>query len=120
MKDNQEVIKRGILGYRNYPSDKKEFFKEDFEDTGTLQEFLDEIITGESDITELGKNVLLEMFDVSDLAQRILDNGGLREVDVTAANQIRNIVLRQEPHVVAAFISEARQKKEGDSNSKGI
>mgnify|MGYP001607132025 FL=1 len=110
MHDSEIVAKRGICGYRNYKSDKGEFFKEDFENPSILQLFLDEMCTGESDITELGKIFLLEKFATTGLAQKVIDIGGVTEDGLESIEAIRDRVQSQKPHEVAMFIAEARLK----------
>ncbi|MEK9156816.1 MAG: hypothetical protein AAB448_01615 [Patescibacteria group bacterium] len=109
--DSTITIEKGILGYRNYKSDKKEFFKEDFENSEMLQSLLNEMCIGESDITELGKDFLLEQFAKSDLAQKIVDIGGVVEDDLNTPNAIIERVRSQKPHEIAMLIHEARQKQ---------
>ncbi len=110
--DSEETKKRGVLGYRNYRAEKSEFLKEDFENPRTLQIFLNEMSTGESDITEMGKTFLLEKMRSSDLAQLVADLGGVGEDGAFSAQEIEELVRRECPHDTAGFISDARRAYE--------
>lgn len=109
--DSKDVIRRNILGYRNYKSDKKEFFKEDFESLEVLREFLEEMFTGESDITGIGREFLLQRLRSSDAAQRVMDLGGVRILNVKTAQELIGAVERQKPHEIAMFIAEAKENQ---------
>lgn len=77
-----EAYKSKILAIRNYKSDKKEFLVDDFTDIGVLEKILEEIDTGESDITPAGKSFLEEYFGFDKLASILLE----RKIFLTSPN----------------------------------
>ncbi len=62
-----------ILAIRLYPHDKNEFFIDDFKDIKILDEVLEEIFIGESDITPAGYSFLKEYFDLNELAKDLFN-----------------------------------------------
>src|ERR1041385_499710 len=67
-----------LLGYRNYRALKKHFHKSDFDNVKILQKFLNEVLTGESDITDEGIRYLNEI-GLDTLSKSLADHGGLIE-----------------------------------------
>lgn len=107
MPDSERTVREGIVGYRNYGSDKQEFVRADMENVETLREFLTEMFSGESDITELGKEHILPLLEQGG-AQSVMDLGGVRQLDVLNAPQLIDAVRQQVPHEVAMFIHNAK------------
>ena len=110
--DKQDIaaaFESKILGIRNYKSDKKEFVVSDLLDTDVLRDFLDEVSTGESDITPAGKVFLNKYFGFKELASRISCNGNfaLREHPATA-EEISKWLEELKPMETMTFIEEAR------------
>jgi hypothetical protein len=64
-----------ILGVRNYRSDKKEFSVFDFADIDVLESFLEEVSTGESDITPAGKSFLEKHYGLNNLSELLHRRG---------------------------------------------
>jgi hypothetical protein len=56
-----------ILGVRSYRSDKNEFSAFDFADIDVLESFLEEVWTGESDITPAGRAFLEKHYGLNNL-----------------------------------------------------
>ncbi len=68
------------LAVRNYRHEKKFFHEDDFSSLPNLILVLNEVITGESDLTLEGKRFLEERYGYNDLAKKIVQNGGLLEL----------------------------------------
>lgn len=84
------------LAVRNYRHEKKIFNEEDFSSLPTLILILNEVLTGESDLTMEGKKFIENRYDYLDLANKIAQHGGLIELkngrDISAIEKaIRNI-----------------------------
>lgn len=120
--DNQEVLERGIFGYRNYRHTKQEFFQEDFEDSETLCDFLDEMFNGESDITEIGKAFLLRMFQSDVMVRKIMAMECFNSSAFTTPEKFINAITRHSPHEISMFIARARENslQRQNSNKKSI
>lgn len=67
-----QLFKNKILAIRNYKSDKNEFTVDDFIDLKVLGKILDEIDTGESDITPAGKVFLKKYYGNKGLANKLV------------------------------------------------
>lgn len=68
------------LAIRNYHHDKKFFDEIDFHSLPSLVLILNEVITGESDLTVDGKTFLEKHYGYRELAQKIVTHGGLIEL----------------------------------------
>lgn len=98
-----------LLGYRNYRALKNNFHKSDFDNVKTLQKFLNEVLTGESDITDEGIKYLNEAgLDI--VSKNLAENGGLVESDLYTTEEIQDRLSKLVPHETAKFIAEARNK----------
>jgi hypothetical protein len=95
-----------ILGICNYPSDKGEFSVDDFLDLKVLEGFLQEVSTGESDITPAGKAFLERYFGFAELASELSDafltNVGVRGSELPT--WLESLV----PMEIMRFVEEAR------------
>ncbi len=111
LKDSEGTIKEGVMGYRNYKSEKNKLFEEDFEDPKNIGIFLEEVSNGESDLTNLGKAFLLKKLQETDIAQKVLD-AGKGSYDVSNTAELTALVEKMSPHETASFIKEAREKAE--------
>jgi hypothetical protein len=97
-----------ILGVRNYRSDKKEFCVFDFADIDVLESFLEEVSTGESDITPAGKWFLEKHYGLSNLSE-LLHKRGIAHRFVyhgDSAAGIEQWLRNLEPMETMAFIEE--------------
>lgn len=110
-KDSEDVVKEGIIGYRNYKSEKNKFFEEDFEDPKTIGIFLEEVSNGESDLTNFGKEFFLKKLQETGVAQKVLD-AGKGPYDVSNTAELTALVEKMSPHETASFIKDAREKAE--------
>lgn len=104
-----------VLGVRNYNSDKSEFFKTDFLNVDELRVFLNEVATGESDITQKGKDFLLKM-DIENVAEKIAVAGGIQEENAMTKSEIINFVKSAQPFFTREFIVEARGEEQRERN----
>jgi hypothetical protein len=117
VQDSEVVRQKKVLGYRNYKSNKKEFFEGDFEDPETIGIFLEEVSNGESDLTNLGKAFLLKKLQEMDIAQKVLD-AGKGPYDVSNTRELVSLIEKMSPHETASFIKEARERAEERKMSK--
>lgn len=104
--NNKEQIliafKDKILAIRNYRSEKKEFLVRDFVDQKILEEVLEEIETGESDITPAGKSFLGVYYGFDTLA--------------TIFEKPQMWFLELKPMEVITFIEESKGNKVSEQN----
>jgi hypothetical protein len=99
-----------ILGVRNYRSDKNEFSVFDFADIDVLESFLEEVSTGESDITPAGKSFLEKHYGLNNLSE-LLHRRGIAHRFVYKGDSpagIEEWLKNLEPMGTRAFIEEAR------------
>ena len=68
------------LAVRNYHHEKKFFHEDDFSSLPSLILVLNEVVTGESDLTVEGKKFLEERYGYNELAKKIIQHGGLLEL----------------------------------------
>ncbi len=98
-----------ILAVRNYKHIKKNFDEEDFKSIKTLITILNEVVTGEADLTVEGKNFLVEFYGSSKLAEKIVENGGLDEVtDGKNAAVVKETIDSIVPMQTINFIKESQ------------
>lgn len=113
---NKDNISRAfadkILGVRNYKSQKKEFFVDDFLDEKLLDDFLDEVYLEESDITPAGKSFLKNYFGFENLAINLLKrNKFFLSIDTSSNTAIKEIsfwLKNLEPMKIVRFIEESK------------
>lgn len=74
-----QLYKNKILAVRNYQSDKKHFTVDDFTDMKSLGIVLDEVDTGESDITPAGKSFIEKYYGFAGLAKILVTQNVLTE-----------------------------------------
>lgn len=106
--DLKNRYKAKILGIRNYNHSKNEFFVSDFEDLEILEEFLDELDTGESDITPAGKKFLELFYGYKELGSVLAQRGNLKEFTVTSPEEFDIWLSHKEPMEIMRFIETAR------------
>ncbi|MEK9157086.1 MAG: hypothetical protein AAB448_03075 [Patescibacteria group bacterium] len=111
LKDSERAIKEGIMGYRNYKSEKNKFFEEDFEDAKNIGIFLEEVSNGESDLTNFGKAFLLKKLQETDIAQKVLD-ARKGPYDASSTRELVSLVEKMSPHETASFMKGAKEKAE--------
>lgn len=73
------LFKNKILAIRNYKSDKKHFIVDDFIDVKILGRILDEVDTGEGDITPAGKSFIKNYYGFGGLAKILVTQNVLTE-----------------------------------------
>lgn len=104
------------LALRNYSSEKKIFYEEDFLNLSLLIEILNEVLTGESDLTVQGKTYLEHRISSNNLAQLIADKGGLDELkNGTNREDIETALKNMIPLQTFNFIQEADKSKNYDT-----
>ena len=101
---------RKILGVRNYRSDKKEFSVFDFAEIDVLESFLEEVWTGESDITPAGKSFLEKHYGLNNLSELLHSRRSARRFLYKGDSpaRIEEWLKNLEPMGTMAFIEEAR------------
>lgn len=111
-KSNEQIVqayKTKILAVRNYESDKEEFAVDDFIVLENLEEVLDEIDTGESDITPAGKSFLEKYYGFDKLSDLLSSRNKLLEsIGEFSVNDLRSWLENLEPMVTATFIAKSR------------
>jgi hypothetical protein len=100
-----------LLGYRNYKAFKKEFYKSDFDKIKILQKFLNEVLTGESDITPEGISYIREEMGMDVISRGLADSGGLIEDRLFTSEEIKERLSRLEPYETQRFINSAKQSR---------
>lgn len=111
-----------ILGIRNYKSDKKEFLVNDFLNEKLLDEFLDEVYSGESDITPAGKSFLKNYFGFEELAASLFKrNPSFLSIESSSdkVNEVKHWLENLEPMGTIKFIEETKGGIEKDAPLKG-
>ncbi len=96
-----------ILGIRNYPSAKCEFSVDDFLDFKVLEDFLQEVSTGESDVTPAGKAFLERFYGFAELASR-LSNTFRKDAGLSTAEEVQAWLESLVPMEIIRFIEGAR------------
>jgi hypothetical protein len=96
-----------ILGIRNYPSNKGEFSVDDFLDLKILEDFLQEVLAGESDITPAGKAFLERYYGFAELASR-LSNTFREDAGLSTAEEVQTTLEGLVPMETMRFVEEAR------------
>jgi hypothetical protein len=98
-----------ILGIRNYKSDQQVFMVHDFQDIRMLRNILDEIFTGESDITPAGKVFLEKYHGFKELSDKISSDGEFAlEGHQATSEEILRWLEELIPMEIISFIEEAR------------
>ncbi len=98
-----------ILGVRNYKSDKKEFFVEDFVTMESLERFLDELDTTECDITPAGKLFLEQYYGFDNLAKLLVERMRLTEsIREYSVEQLSLWLQQLNPMETVTFIEQSR------------
>lgn len=111
-----EAFRSKILGVRNYrdKNGKQEFTVDDFAKLEDLACILDEIFTGESDITPAGKSFLEKYYGFNELAKSLFDSNLLSERSATEKMEdLRGWLETLEPMETIKFIEEARGNLKG-------
>ncbi len=104
-----KLYKNKILAVRNYKSDKKEFTTDDFIELKTLGSILDEIDTGESDITPAGKSFIAKYYGFNNLAKLFVSENVLTESIADFSSDKLGLWLEGlEPMETIRFIEESR------------
>lgn len=124
MNDQQTTKQRyqtKILGVRNYESDKMTFDVADFTDLTILQQFLEEVYNGESDLTPAGQAFLDEYFGYDNLAAQLVERGshlaGSDEIsDAEKVRALSSWLTIIDPMEAASFIAEQRGEIAGDES----
>jgi hypothetical protein len=98
-----------VLGVRNYRSEKHEFLVTDFLDLRTLQLFLTEVSTGESDITPAGKTFLDRYYGFEAVAFEFSSKGDFAlGSEASTFEEILEWLKALQPMHTVTFIEEAR------------
>ncbi len=92
------LFQNKILAVRHYASIKREFLVTDFVNKTELVDIMDEVQTGESDITPAGKKFLEVYYSDKELKEL------LNSLDDDAANWVHNLV----PMELAIFIAQTK------------
>lgn len=110
---NREAILKAfatkILGVRNYKAEKKEFYVGDFTQSDTLDLFLNEVLTGESDITPAGKAFVERYYGFAKLAMDLAERATLIEfAERTTSDELHTWLKNLQPMETISFIEQAR------------
>lgn len=111
------LFKNKILGVRNYKSNKEVFLVSDFLDEKTLDMFLDEVYSGESDLSPAGKCFIENYFGFKNLATSVSN----RNPSFLSERSPNNIVMIENwlkdllPMQISKFVGEARGELEKDA-----
>jgi hypothetical protein len=98
-----------ILAIRNYKAEKTEFFTDDFLNIPDLEDFLEEIHTGESDITPAGKSFLQHYYGFDTLADLLSERDSLSlNKEASTSEAIKSWLENIKPMEIFAFIEESR------------
>jgi len=98
-----------ILGVRNYKSEKKQFDVADFVQNDTLDLFLNEVLTGESDITPAGKTFIERYYGFARLAIDLAERATLIEFAKRAgSDELYGWLKNIQPMETILFIEQAR------------
>jgi len=110
-----EVFKPKILGIRNYKSLKKEFFVDDFTNLQVLDNFMEEVSCGESDITPAGKAFLEKYYGLNKLPDLIV-NELYKNNSYFHKNRVSsNVLCLETPMETITFIEQARGNIDKDN-----
>ena len=107
-----ELFRGKILGVRNYEADKTEFCLTDFSDNRILLDFLNEVSTGESDITPAGYTFLNQQLDLRKVAEGARKDGvalppyGRGKTDEERIGYFLEFIRNLQPMETALFIAE--------------
>jgi hypothetical protein len=109
---DQELVAKfqsKILGIRNYKSNKKQFFVDDFLNMEVLTRFLTEVSNCESDITPAGKAFLDRYHGFEDVAAELARKGGFAlTTRPSTPEEILDWLKDLQPMQTITFIEEAR------------
>jgi hypothetical protein len=111
---NREAILKAfaikILGVRNYKAEKKEFYVRDLTQNETLDLFLNEVLTGESDITPAGKSFIERYYGFARLATDLAERATLRwfSRERATSDKLYTWLKNLEPMKTISFIEQAR------------
>lgn len=98
-----------ILGIRNYKSMKKEFFVNDFLELQKLEDFLEEVSTGESDITPAGKLFLEKYYGLEKLSTSLVRRGKFTLYSRPSTFEEFHVWLEElQPMATISFIEKAK------------
>lgn len=117
-----EAFSDKVLGVRNYEADKDEFYSTDFLDSKVLLEFLDEVSSGESDITPAGYVFLNQHFDIRKVAENARKDGialppyNRGKTDEERIEYFLNFIKNLKPMVTALFMTESEWKHDNEHN----
>lgn len=109
--EKQKLIgtyKPKILGIRNYKHSKKEFFMEDFLNLKSLDGFLEEVGTGECDITPAGKAFLEKYYGLGELANLLANEIPTEDNRAKYKEDITRVLKYLEPMQTMSFVEQAR------------
>ena len=109
-KDAERLFNEKILAVRHYASNKREFLVEDFLNPTVLLDIMDEVQTGESDITPAGKKFLEIYYSDEELKEL------LNSLDDDAANWVHTLV----PMEMGTFIAQAKGQISTDDNEPAL
>lgn len=112
-----QLYKNKIFAIRNYESDKKHFTVADFIDLKLLGKVLDEVDTGESDITPAGKAFIEKYYGFAGLAKLLVVQNVLTEaIKDLSYEELISWLESLEPMFTINFIETARGNvKKGQS-----
>ena len=111
-KDILSKYSEKVLAIRLYKSENQKFHSNDFLRLDVLKNCLNEVITGESDLTEDGKNFLSEYYSLEELAQSLVEIGGLDEGPFLTKNQIMDWFKSVKALDTLDFIDSVRESKD--------
>lgn len=117
-----QLYKNKILAIRNYKSDKKHFTVDDFIDLNILGKVLDEVDTGESDITPAGKSFIEKYYGFEGLAKILFKQNVLTEaIKELSFEELISWLGSLEPMSTINFIETARGNvKKGQALRKDL
>jgi hypothetical protein len=103
------LYKNKILAVRNYKSEKHEFSTEDFIKLQTLASILDEVATGESDITPAGKSFIAQYYGFHNLADLLISENTLTEsIADLSSDKLRLWLENLKPMEIIRFVMESK------------
>ena len=113
----EEKYANKILGVRNYKHEQSEFFVKDFTDLDLLEPILNEMFTGESDISPAGKRFLEEYYGIGNLAELLFRRENIKEMgwSFPSIQEIEEHINNIVPMEAIMFIETARGNISDDS-----
>ncbi len=106
-----------VMGVRNYRATKKEFNSSDFIDIKKMEDFLEEVSCGESDITPAGLMFIKEYYGFNKLAKLLYKRKALR-LDFSSRKEIEQWFEEIVPMEISRFVGEAQGGLKGGETLK--